>query len=87
MKKENKKTSTKGNICTPAWRTIAEQISDSRDQVFKTAVLNLTKIAISCQNYRNIILELLQRSLCSQSSNDIRKEYLAKKIAEIENKK
>ncbi len=87
MGKENKKTTAKNKICTPTWRTIAEQISDSRDQVFRAAVLNLTKIAISCQSYRNSILELLQRSLCSQSADETRKEYLAKKIAEIKNKK
>ncbi|MBP5399077.1 MAG: hypothetical protein J6Y53_01490 [Alphaproteobacteria bacterium] len=82
-----KKTTAKQNICTPTWLQIAEQIDDSRDQVFRTAVLNLTKIALSCQNYRNNILELLQQTLCSQSSDETRKEYLAKKIAEIENKK
>ncbi len=87
MEKESKKTPTKNNICTPAWKTIAEQITDSRDQVFEAAVLNLTKIALSCQNYRNNILELLQRSLCSQSANETRKKYLAKKIAEIEKRK
>ena len=87
MGKENKKTTAKNKICPPTWSTIAEQISDSRDQVFKAAVLNLTKIAISCRNYRNNILELLQRSFCSQSANENRKEYLAEKIAEIESKK
>ena len=81
------KKDTTNNICTPAWQEIAKQITDSRDQVFEAAVYNLTQIAISCPKYRKNILDLLQQSLCSNTSSQERKAHLILKISEIENSK
>lgn len=81
------KKDTTNNICTPAWQEIAKQITDSREQVFKAAIFNLTKIAISCPKYRENIIELLQQSLCAKNTNQQRKAYLMIKIDEIKNRK
>ncbi len=80
------KTTAKRNFCTPPWQEIAPQTGDSRDQVFEATVLNLSKIAVSCKNYRNNILEFLQNILASPSTDEARKKYLINKIDKINRK-
>ena len=78
------RTAKKNGDCSPTYKRIAEQMNSPLDQVFCAAVYNLVKIANNFKRYKGEITEILKGYVEAESLKTSRREYVAKKLSEIE---
>ena len=68
---------------TPPYKVIAEQLQVENDQIFKAAVFNLTNIAINRRQYKQEIIDLLQKTAEDSNRSKEQITYIQTKIAQI----
>lgn len=67
---------------TPVYKNIAEQLQATDDQIFRSAVYNLTKMAQN-KHFTEEIIALLQKQQKNPDRTSEQQEYLEQKIAKI----
>lgn len=71
------------DVFTPPYKTIAEQLQVSNDQIYEAAVFNLATIAINRKMYAKEIISLLETSMEDKKRTPEQKEYIQFKIGQI----
>ena len=69
---------------TPTYLAIAEQLQADDYQVFCAAGYHLARIAVNSENYREPVLEILQKAYKDNGRHKERKAYIGQKISEIQ---
>ncbi len=68
---------------TPPYKTIAEQLQVSNEQIYQAAVFNLTTIALNRKAYAKEILQLLETAEEDKIRTPEQKAYTQSKIEQI----
>lgn len=70
---------------TPPYKEIIEQLQVPDMQIFRSAVFNLTQIALNNEKYAREIISALERSLAKREEHPEEITYVAEKINDIKN--